>query len=328
LPAPMKNSRYCHLNIIYKEKILKCPSKLTKCNICLKEKALTWEHIIPESLGGTLQSNIQCVDCNSTLGSELIASAKKTHPIRLAILSLQNVIPDLFKSIEEGQWYTNLKDIGKTDRLIYKDGNLKTYAESKPDGSIILDEADTISHLKRILKKDGLDASEIESVIDEYEKAPSETPITLSDKTTTIKSRFAEIYQTPGKVDTDERVIMLIAYNYLCLFYGELLLKEDSSFIRKLITEQQTSSRILIRQHYYTEEYQPFHKIYHIVDEDHVIVFISLFESIVYEVHLEGILTDPEINYVVIEDLKNKRIKYAASIEEAKKGNYLTNKPC
>ncbi len=44
---------------------MRIQSNFKICSICLKEKELSFEHIIPESLGGILESDIQCADCNN-----------------------------------------------------------------------------------------------------------------------------------------------------------------------------------------------------------------------------------------------------------------------
>ena len=105
-------------------------SNFTICSICLKEKQLTFEHIIPESLGGMLKSDIQCADCNNKkLGSKLVSKAKKTYTIRLAISYLRNKLPKLFKQIEEGQKHTARKDDDTTSDSVFKKGTLKSKAK-------------------------------------------------------------------------------------------------------------------------------------------------------------------------------------------------------
>ena len=41
-----------------------------KCIFCLEEKELTKEHIVPESIGGSLEIEAVCADCNSTIGTK------------------------------------------------------------------------------------------------------------------------------------------------------------------------------------------------------------------------------------------------------------------
>ncbi len=63
--------------------------KFKKCSLCLKTVKLTSEHIIPKSIGGTLEAKIQCSACNSLLGTKLVSQIKKNPSIRLAIRNLK-----------------------------------------------------------------------------------------------------------------------------------------------------------------------------------------------------------------------------------------------
>ena len=80
--------------------------QFNKCILCLNNPPNTFEHIIPESIGGKLSTPILCSNCNNYVtGSKLIGKVKKGSSIRLAIKNLKNEIPDLEESIEEGQLY-------------------------------------------------------------------------------------------------------------------------------------------------------------------------------------------------------------------------------
>ena len=47
------------------------------CSMCGKVRELNLEHIIPQSLGGTLEVKIYCTECNSELGRELDSELAK-----------------------------------------------------------------------------------------------------------------------------------------------------------------------------------------------------------------------------------------------------------
>ena len=43
----------------------------TRCFVCKESQALTWEHIIPQSIGGRLKEKLYCKACNDTFGHAL-----------------------------------------------------------------------------------------------------------------------------------------------------------------------------------------------------------------------------------------------------------------
>ena len=70
-----------------------------RCILCLKQTALTNEHVIPESIGGRLTSNILCAHCNSTFGSKIEAAARSDPSIRIAVENLSGRIPEVMLQI-------------------------------------------------------------------------------------------------------------------------------------------------------------------------------------------------------------------------------------
>ena len=91
---------------------MKIDTGFRKCIICLENAPDSWEHIIPQSIGGRLQANILCKKCNSELGNMLMSKVKSDPSIRLAIKALKDIIPELFEQIEKRQLYdaTDIKN--------------------------------------------------------------------------------------------------------------------------------------------------------------------------------------------------------------------------
>ncbi len=263
---------------------MKIESNFEKCSICLSPKSLTYEHIIPNSLGGTLQCNIQCEQCNKELGSLIVSLAKEVYPVRLAINSLRNILPNLFMTIEKGQQYTGLNKPGDTSDLNFKNGKLKTRARMDNNGILNIDSKDTNKKIKSILTKEGLSPKDIDDSIFNFQKSVVDKPIRLSNKYQAIKRKFKDIYQTPGEIDMNERIIALIAYNYLCLILGSVILKDQLNFIRDFIKNGKVTDKIKIEQHPYTNEYEPYHRIHYEANDVSISIYIILFGSLFYKI--------------------------------------------
>jgi len=304
---------------------MRIESSFDKCSICLKTVPLTWEHIIPESLGSTLESNIQCKSCNDNLGSKLISKAKTNYPIRLAISSLKKDLPSLYASIEEGQEYTGISSEGISATLKYKGGKMITKTHQK-NGRIIYDRSITQKHIVSILRKDNKSEKKIENALKIFNDAPIDVPVQIADNYYALKNVYRDIFQKPADVDMDKRMIILLAYNYLCLVLGDTVYHDYFNSIRNFILSGETEKDFIIHQYYYTEDYKPYHQIYYNANDESIQITIIMFGSIVYTVDLIGITTEKEFNKLYIEDLKKNRILFALTSEDSSKGEYYSNK--
>jgi len=299
---------------------MRIKSNFKICSICLKEIELTFEHIIPESLGGILESDIQCADCNNkNLGSKLVSKAKRTYTIRLAISYLRKNLPKLFKKIEEGQEYLAHKIDKTTSEAVLKDGKIKSKAEKAHDGSINVDRQDTEKKLREILAKEGLSKEDIEKKLDEFKKIEVDKPHKLTDNITVIKRKFVEWFQKPSEPYMDERVIALIAYNYLCMVIGDIILDARMDFIRGFILNGTKTDNLIIEQIPYTNKYAPYHKIFSEPEETEIKVTIVLFGSIVCFVTVKNLSAPKNYNWILVQDLEERSVMISESFEAVKK---------
>ena len=134
---------------------MKAPGGFDKCTLCLSQEKLTYEHIIPESIGGFLEVDLQCAKCNNErVGSKLIPKAKKILPIRLAIRSLKHKLPSLYNAIEEGQEYTAKSSDDSIQTAFLKKGKIISKARKDENGVVLIDRKDTEKNLRGILKKE------------------------------------------------------------------------------------------------------------------------------------------------------------------------------
>lgn len=299
---------------------MRIQSSFKKCSICLEEKALTFEHIIPESLGGILEADIQCADCNNKkLGSKLVSKAKKTYTIRLAIKYLKNKLPKLFKQIEEGQEYIARKNDNSTSAVVIKDGILKSKAEKANDGSLNVDRQDSEKKIREILAKEGLSIEEIETKLEEFKNIEVDKPHKLTDSITVIKRKFVEWFQKPSEPDMDDRVIALIAYNYLCMVIGDIIIDSRMNFIREFILNGTKNDNLIIEQIPYTKEYAPYHKIFSEPGDTEIKVTIVLFGSIICIATIKNLSAPKGYNWILVQDLEEKSVMISESFEAVKR---------
>ncbi len=298
---------------------MRFPSGFKKCSICLSEESLTNEHIIPESLGGFVEANLQCAKCNNNdLGSKLVSKAKRTYTIRLAIHALKSELPSLFESIEDGQLYSAKRSDEATTTAYFKKGEIVSKAGREKDGSLIIDKKDSENSLKNQLKKEGLSDDQIESKLNEFSNLKVDQPFQISNTIKVIKRKFISLFPLAGDVDMDDRIVTLIAYNYLCITIGETVLDEYFNAVRNFIRNEVKTDKLLVEQFPYNGPYKPYHKLYRENLADGTKVTIVLFGSIAYVVSFLQVKIMTDENYVIIQDLKEKKIYFAETIDDAK----------
>ena len=300
------------------------PADFERCTICCKPRQLTSEHIIPESIGGTLEAYIQCKECNDTLGSKLVSQAKQDPLLRSAIINLQKKLPKLYLSMEKGQKYTALDILGNEISVKLKEGKFETIAKKKEDGSLILDTRKGQKNIRYMLEKNKLTLGEIDSSIQRFKDAPENSLIHFSKSVSAVKWKVESFFPLLDKPNMSSRLVMLIAYNYLCLAYGKYIFNNWFDFLRNFIAKDVPNDKICIER-FYSSNYKCYHKLFAESDEEETRVHIIFFDWLKYVVHIKGFVSNLS-HYVYIEDLKNKRGLISESLEHAKRGEYYLTK--
>lgn len=301
---------------------MKLPYKFQTCILCLKRKADSWEHIIPKCIGGNFKLKILCTTCNNDLGSKKISALKEAPEVRLAIKNLKNEIPTLFRSIEEGQLYNGTDISGKVIPMRFKRGKLEVKTVKGDNDSVIIDTKRVKKHLKQMLNKKDISESKIENLVGEIEKSEDNKIINLTNNIKMIKRNINSnsIFPSLESPMIDESIITLIAYEYLSLFLGNLILDSSFDFIRNFIIDTQKSNKLEI-EHLTSHKYGPFHSIYPVFEKDEIKIEIILFEWLVYIVHIKGFKYIGN-DIVYYEDLKEQR-NSDFRICERSKGRYM-----
>lgn len=166
---------------------------------------------------------------------------------------------------------------------------------------------------------------EISKRIELYKGYKIDAPLKLSNALTVIKRKFISLFPKSNDIEMDNRIIALIAYNYLCASVGEPILNDYFNEIRGFILNGYESKNILIEQSPYNGPYQAFHKLYRENLEAKLRVNIILFGTIFYSATFLQLEIAPNVNQIIIQDLEDRKIYIAETIEEAKKGFYVVS---
>jgi len=96
---------------------MKIQCDFQKCILCLENSADSWEHIIPQFIGGKLQAKILCTACNNQIGSSLISTMKDDPSIRLLLEGIKKDFPDIYKNILKTPAFVGKSDDGSVIKI-------------------------------------------------------------------------------------------------------------------------------------------------------------------------------------------------------------------
>lgn len=289
------------------------------CIICKKRKPDTYEHLIPDSIGGVISMRILCKKCNDELGHTLVANVKKDPRIRIAISNLKIELPDLYKKIEDGQAYETTDKKGNLIKMTFKNGKHRTISQ-KIGEYLIVDDSEIDKKLKEMLSKKKQPTKKIQEKIDSFKNVKRGEEFEFIEGSIVKKREIGEIrHSFTGEIITN-RFLVLVAYEFISFFLGKLIYDERLDYIRDYISLGKESNLISIES-YSTNKYAPINRIYCEDFEKNITVNILLFGNMLFKVN---ILNFPFrfSDIVILEDLVEKRAFAAKSIKEAKNGNY------
>jgi hypothetical protein len=204
------------------------------CFFCLEEKAPSLEHVFPEAIGGTLETERVCTNCNSFLGKEVDVRLTD-HP---AVL---------MKRHEFGMTTSAGKPVDPMGKL-FRQGTLASDPEKRiqtvanlATGKIV---PKMMSHRRQTKDEDGNDIVEIaldgsdlgalEKIVQRHRKRAGLEPLPRED----IQALFADarrntrtlqpevIYSGEMDIFHYQRAICKIAYELACIWLGDVYLDD------------------------------------------------------------------------------------------------------
>jgi hypothetical protein len=304
---------------------MKIDFEFEACAICRRRPADSWEHVIPEWLGGRLQCNFLCAPCNASLGSRLIAQLKDDPQIRIALDNLQREIPTLYETAVRG---THRVARGPDEQpIMIKLGKkgAKVSARKAPDGSLLIDTREASGHLSRMLERNGLDAQRVDEFLGAFEAAAEDEVVDSGAGVAAVKRPLKPSEPDLSRPLCDDRVPGVIAFGYLCLAFGNAIMSDHFNGLRVWLQGGDFPEAVTVSR-FFTGTYEPHHFIAMRAFEEEVAVQIHLFGGLVYQVNI-GRLGYRGDCPVYLEDLKNRKSLLALTEAEAAEGRYFVLNP-
>lgn len=275
---------------------MRIPWNDSRCISCLDRLPLTEEHIIPEAIGGALSCAFLCKPCNDRFG-QIEAHLKSDPAIRIAIGHLSDRLPELWKTMVEGQPFLVTSNRGKERAKCVK-GAIRVNATRLDDGSLLHPTEDAPEVVETTLRRRGAGQTEIDDALRKLATSPEDVRVSISPGIEVIKWSVREIEPELNGGLLDPLVALKIAYEYLALLFGTPVLESQLDSVREaLVPGGQLPSECRVED-FRGREDLPFHGLAVERVQPHILVQIRLFGYLAYRVHFLGVRCPPETTRV------------------------------
>lgn len=238
----------------------------------------------------------------------------------MAVHYLRDSIPELADKIEEGLNFVAEGAGGAAVVVSQKNGRWKTRAKEISGNCLVMDSNDAQKYLASKLKKRDMPNLEIEAWAKRFADCENGQELQLTTGETFLNNeatvRLPEL--TSGPVD--DRVAVLVAYEFLALCFGEKIFSPEFNAIRDYIRLGTKTEQVHV-VHKITRQYTSDHRVRFRVIDNTLTVFVQFFRWYVFEIKFCNIPM-PSQEIVYIEDLEKKQRLLALSPEDAKQGNW------
>lgn len=257
-----------------------------QCIICLRQKDLTKEHLIPEAIGGCLSACFLCGDCNSTLGATADASARSDPSIRLAVINLSTKISKLAQQLTENQPFLGNSKAGYVSGSI-RDGKFRVRSTPKEDGSLIQPTDKAQRTVENILRKSGYNATALKEGLGKFNLAPENERIKVASDLEIIKWSLQKVEPDLSMPLIDPVLPLKIAFEFLACHLQTAIYSDDPRFaeIRQVLLSGNSACDAFHVDRLNGDEYQPYHGLKFEGNAPHATVHIVLFGWLGFRVH-------------------------------------------
>ena len=296
------------------------PTRFDKCIICLENTIEGLEHILPECIGGRLQSNLLCKSCNNKFGSEIISKIKIDPTFRLAIEALESKLPNISKAYLEKAVYVGSSTDGSSIRLTRQRERLKVIPyDDISRGILELDNEDAEKYLIKHLKRASVPEGSIRNLINSFNDLENFEQLLIPTGIKLQKIPIGKIYPELLNEHVDPRFWVIMAYEFLSLVIGKAIYNSFFEKIRDYMITGKNIPGIEIGSFQGSKEYETNHVLGVVPKEDRIIMYIKLFGWIYQRVSFLNI-TGKIMDIVYFEDLSKNQSLIALNREDAKNG--------
>ncbi len=259
-----------------------------RCIVCLEERELTVEHIIPALVGGRLRSSFLCKPCNSTLGTTIDSRVKSDPHVRRAALQLKETLPELVETIEDGAAYVGKSGYGEFQGSV-KAGAFRPHPLRPGDGSLMLATPEARDAIVQMLRKQGRDL-EIPAALEKFDGAPANERIELAPGIEIIEWHTEGIRPAlETGLGAPDTWALKTAYEFLACCIGSAIYSDALEPYRRMLRGGNWEDTAAAVERLQAGAVTPIHGLVLEDNAPHTRVQVRLFRQICFRVHFKRI---------------------------------------
>lgn len=252
---------------------------LELCILCEQAPPESWEHIIPQSLGGRLKADLLCGRCNNETGARLVAQLVGDPSVTLAVENLKVTLPRLHSAFSKNVTYVAPGPDGAPIQI--RSGKLRT--RRGKDGSLLIASALAHNHLEKQLRAMGVGDDQIKAELARFSQLPDGELQVLAPGLEV--RRFAVDSLQPrltGQL-VEDRWPTLAALEFLTLNLKAPVLSAYFEPVREFIFGDVPPSTLSVER-LTTGRYAPFHGLRWLRGDNEIRCYVHLFGWLVFRV--------------------------------------------
>jgi len=292
------------------------------CITCLASPPNTWEHIIPEFVGGQLTARLLCSRCNNTFGSSLVAGLKTDPSIRLTLEELRDEIPHIAGPALEKSTLQGTAESGQKVRVSRRKDRFRVLPSAGPNDSLIIDTGEADHLITKVLLKSGASRDQAKQALRQFADLPLGEPMQLPDGKAIIKKQLPPLRPELSASQVDPRLPALIAFEFLAVIIGDQIYKTGLDPIRSFVLEGTPSETLQITDLQAGKRSGPIHAVLIRPVQPALVLQVRFFRWLTFEITLKNIQYN-SIDSIYFEDLLSGDSYFAANHRDAENNEWL-----
>ena len=259
-----------------------------RCIVCLEERPLTEEHIIPQVIGGKLRASFLCGPCNSRFGTQYDSRLRFDPLVRQTALNLRSTLPDLVESMERGGAYVGRAN-GQEFSGIIRDGVFQPHACGPAGEFLILPQQHALASIEADLARHGR-ATEIPDARRRLTEARSNERTTLAPSFDIVNLEFDGFRpQLDAAEQVPEVWPIKTAYEFLACRMGGAVYHPALQPVREILRSGLPNDAAVNVERLQADQADPMHGLFQEANDRHARVQVRLFRRVCYRVHFKQV---------------------------------------
>ena len=237
---------------------MKIHQDFDRCILCNSAPATSSEHIIPQCIGGRLHARILCKPCNNGVGGRLVAELSKSGTVELAFEQLEAKYPQAYENLRHQRTLVGRLPDGRVVEL--SERMEEVLPKRQENGSLVFSTNKAECAMARRLTRFGTPAEIVAQYVRRFRELADDEGLQTPDGICYTKRRMPSLRAKIPARAIDDRVVVLIAFEFLAVLIGGRIYDPSLDAARWYLSNGKATNRVEVRSRS-TNCYKPHHLI-------------------------------------------------------------------